>query len=214
MNCLSVNQTEEMITYIAENMIKKEAELCELDGKIGDGDHGIGIARGFRSVLAEMDNTHDDVKEVFANAGFEMMNSMGGASGIVFSSIFLGSMTESPADSLTVSNLKSYLESGLARVKKKGGAQLGDKTMIDAFEPAVEQLKSYTGEDLLEAFSILAKAADQGAENTKNYVAKFGRAKFLGERSLGSIDAGAVSVSLIFKFGNEYLLKSKEESNV
>ncbi|MGX2945598.1 dihydroxyacetone kinase subunit DhaL [Enterococcus alishanensis] len=214
MNCLSVNQTEEMITYIAENMIKKEAELCELDGKIGDGDHGIGIARGFRSVLAEMDNTHDDVKAVFANAGFEMMNSMGGASGIVFSSIFLGAMTESPVDSLTVSNLKNYLENGLARVKKKGGAQWGDKTMIDAFEPAVEQLKSYTGEDLVEAFSILAKAADQGAENTRNYVAKFGRAKFLGERSLGSVDAGAVSVSLIFKFGNEYLLKSKEESNV
>lgn len=213
MNKLSVSQTEAMIAFIAKNMIAKEAELCELDGKIGDGDHGIGIARGFQSVLEELKNSHADVQSVFANVGFEMMNSMGGASGIVFSSIFLGAMTEPASAELTVSVLKTYLANGLARVKKKGGAQLGDKTMIDAFEPAVEKLNDYSGDDLVEAFSLLATAASQGAEATKNYVAKFGRAKFLGDRSLGSVDAGAVSVSLIFKFGYDYLQEETENSN-
>lgn len=202
---LSVTETKELLCYIAEQMIEKESYLCELDGKIGDGDHGIGIARGFQSVLTELENDHENVKDVFTNAGMAMMNSMGGASGIIFSAMFLGAMTEAADEQLTVASLKAYLNNGLARIKQKGGAKLGDKTMIDAFEPAVDALNAYDGESLTIAFQLMQQEAEAGAEKTKAYVAAFGRAKFLGERALGFSDAGATSVSLIFTYGNEHL---------
>lgn len=205
MKKLSVAGTKGLLTHISEQMIEKESYLCELDGKIGDGDHGIGIARGFRSVLIELENEHTNVKDVFTNAGMAMMNSMGGASGIIFSAMFLGAMKEDADVQLTVTNLKKYLTNGLERIKQKGGAKLGDKTMIDAFEPAVDALNAYEGDSLITAFRLMQQEAETGAEKTKDYVAAFGRAKFLGERSLGFCDAGATSVSLIFMYGNDYL---------
>lgn len=202
---LSLAETKGLLSYIAEQMIEKESYLCELDGKIGDGDHGIGIARGFQSVLSEMEKEQDNVQTLFTNAGMAMMNSMGGASGIIFSAMFLGAMTEDSSEQLTVVNLKRYLANGLVRIKQKGGAKLGDKTMIDAFEPAVAALNSYEEEDLTIAFERMRLAAKDGVEKTKEYAAAFGRAKFLGERSLGFCDAGATSVYLIFNYGHEYL---------
>lgn len=202
---LSLAETKGLLSYIAEQMIEKESYLCELDGKIGDGDHGIGITRGFQSVLSEMEKEQDNVQTLFTNAGMAMMNSMGGASGIIFSAMFLGAMTEDAAEQLTVVNLKRYLANGLVRIKQKGGAKLGDKTMIDAFEPAVAALNSYAEEDLTIAFERMRLAAKDGVEKTKEYAAAFGRAKFLGERSLGFCDAGATSVYLIFNYGHEYL---------
>lgn len=207
MNELSLTETKQLISYIAKKMTEQENFLCELDGKIGDGDHGIGIARGFQSVLKEMENDHEHVTEVFTNAGMAMMNSMGGASGIIFSAIFLGALSEDAASQLTVANLRAYMNNGLARIKKKGGAKLGDKTMIDAFEPAVEALNDYEGENLKTAFQLMKQEADAGVDKTKDYVAAFGRAKFLGERSLGFCDAGATSVSLIFTYGYDYLAR-------
>lgn len=205
---LSVKQTQKMITYIAENMIEQETLLCELDGKIGDGDHGIGIARGFQAVTQEMKNDFSTINEVFQQSGFALMNSMGGASGIIFSSLFLGCLGESKQETeLDISVLKRYFRNGLERIKQKGGASLGDKTMLDAFEPAVLSIEANEQKELADVVQKAAKAAQAGVEATKNYAAKFGRAKFLGERSIGFCDAGAMSVALIFRFAAEYLEK-------
>ena len=205
---LSIKQTQHMLKYIADHMIEQEVLLCELDGKIGDGDHGIGIARGFQAVSEEMLKDFFTINELFQQAGFALMNSMGGASGIIFSSIFLGALSDTKQETeLNISVLQRYFRNGLERIKQKGGAELGDKTMLDAFEPAVISIEGNKQEELNEVFRKAALAAQLGVEATKNYAAKFGRAKFLGERSIGHCDAGAKSVALIFGFASEYLEK-------
>lgn len=203
---LSIKQTQEMLKYIAVHMIEQETLLCELDGKIGDGDHGIGIARGFQAISQEMEKDFSSINELFQQAGFALMNSMGGASGIIFSSIFLGGLGNSEQETaLDLLIVQQYFRNGLERIKQKGGASLGDKTMLDAFEPAILSIEASDKEELDKVFQQAAQAAQEGVEATKNYVAKFGRAKFLGERSIGHCDAGAMSVALIFRFAADYL---------
>lgn len=214
MKILSVGETQQLLIFIARQMVDKEDYLCELDGKIGDADHGIGIARGFQAVEAAMENQFLTINEVFSQAGFALMNAMGGASGIIFSSMFLGALADPKEEQeLTVGLLKRYLKNGLIRIKEKGGASIGDKTMLDAFEPAVEKVQDYDGTDLYEVTLLAAKAAEEGAEKTKQYIAKFGRAKFLGERAVGFYDAGAVSVAFIFRFATTYL-ENKQEGEI
>lgn len=134
-----------------------------------------------------------------------MMNSMGGASGVIFSAIFMGIAQQPKEDTLSLDAFIGMCESGLKKIKVVGKAKKGDKTMIDALEPAVEAMKKAPKDcGFPELLHIAYESALQGVEDSKGYIAKFGRAKFLGERALGHEDAGAVSVSIIFKSMSEY----------
>ena len=144
------------------------------------------------------------IREIFGGLGMAMMNSMGGASGVIFSAIFLGILKQPEQEKLDAELLRGMCESGLKRIKSAGGADEGDKTMIDALAPAVRAMEESEEREIEELLKTAWKVAAEGAENTKNYTAKFGRAKFLGERSLGYEDAGAVSVSIIFQSMYEY----------
>lgn len=103
-------------------------------------------------------------------------------------------------------------EKSLIAIQKRGGARLGDKTMVDALAPAVEALKEHAGEGLLEMMKAAEYAAKQGVENTKQYIAKYGRAKSLLERAIGYQDAGATSVYLIFQGMREFIEGSMENN--
>ncbi|MGI6501163.1 MAG: dihydroxyacetone kinase subunit DhaL [Anaerostipes sp.] len=211
MKKLNVGQTIEMMSYVADKMIESKKLLCEIDGKIGDGDHGLGIERGFMAVKDFLsEKTPETIYDIFSGAGMAMMNSMGGASGVIFSAMFMGVIQQPKEEVLSPKAFVGMCENGLKRIKLAGKAQKGDKTMLDALEPAVDAMKQVSEDcGFEELFDVAYQAALQGVEDTKKYTAKFGRAKFLGDRSLGCEDAGATSVSIIFGSMSEYVSRCK-----
>ena len=208
MKTLTTEQTTDMIIYTCDAIIRNKSYLTEADSKIGDGDHGIGMSGGMEKAKAALkaNRPFPDVNSVFKITGMTMLNSMGGASGVIFGSMFLSgtkgmeAITELDGDSLT-----KIMRSSLEAIKTRGEAQVGDKTMVDALEPAVIAMEKGDKEDLIQLLADANKAALQGVENTKNYIAKFGRAKSLFERAIGYQDAGATSVSIIFAAMHEYV---------
>ncbi len=197
-----------MLLYIADKIIAKKPYLTEIDSAIGDGDHGIGMAGGMRKVkkklLAMQGET--DVYKLFEAAGTEMLMSMGGASGVIFGSLYLaGAKGTKAQDFLKAEDLACMERRSLEAIQERGKAVKGDKTMVGALLPAVEALEKNKEETLLQALQAAETAALQGVEDTKGYMAKFGRAKSLLERAVGHQDAGATSVWLIFQGMREFV---------
>ncbi len=197
-----------MLLYIADKIIAKKPYLTEIDSAIGDGDHGIGMAGGMRKVkkklLAMQGETN--VYKLFEAAGTEMLMSMGGASGVIFGSLYLaGAKGTKAQDFLKAEDLARMERRSLEAIRERGKAVKGDKTMVDALLPAVEALEKNKEETLLQALQAAETAALQGVEDTKGYMAKFGRAKSLLERAVGHQDAGATSVWLIFQGMREFV---------
>lgn len=214
MDKLNINQVKEMILYIAQEIIDNKAYLTEVDQKIGDGDHGIGMETGFTNVKNTIEQKqYASINDLFRDVGMAMLNSMGGASGVIFSAIFLGGQKDSgKEDKLTADEFAKMMEKSLNMIKRRGKAELGDKTMVDAFEPAVRAMADYSAgnKDFGGMLSAGELAAEQGMLATKNYVARFGRAKSLMERSIGCQDAGATSVYLMFRAMRKWAEKQKE----
>ncbi len=197
-------ETSGLIRFVASKMITSEPELTRLDMAVGDGDHGIGMQRGFTAVetlLAGTPEPADDIGALLTRVGTELMSSMGGASGAIFGTMFrAGGKSVAGERELTTPLLTRFLVNGLEAVRQRGGAKPGDKTMVDALAAAVETAQSLGSEPLGSALPKIAEAAHRGAEKTKEMVAVFGRAKSLGERSIGHPDPGAVSMYLILSF--------------
>jgi dihydroxyacetone kinase-like protein len=175
--------------------------LSRLDSFGGDGDHGTTMLRGMAILEKTIeDSTAGDVKTLLSDVGWAVMGVDGGATGPLFGTFFNG-MSEAAADTIDAATLAAMFEAGLAAVRGLTQAKPGDKTMIDALVPAVEAARAAAdaGDDVAAALEKAAEAAAQGAEATKGMKAAFGRAKNIGEKSIGNPDAGATSVSLIFK---------------
>lgn len=205
---LTAEDAREMLIYIADKVIAKKPYLTEIDSAIGDGDHGIGMAGGMKKARAKLLRMkgEENVYAIFEAAGKAMLLSMGGASGVIFGSLYLaGARDTEPAASITAGELAKMERKSLAAIKERGKAEVGDKTMVDALTPAVEAMEANSGKGLLEMMKAAEEAARQGVEDTKNYVAKFGRAKSLMERAIGYQDAGATSVWLIFQGMREFI---------
>ena len=205
---LNVEDTRNMLLYVADKIIANKPYLTEVDSAIGDGDHGIGMAGGMQKAkkkLLKMEN-EQNVYQVFETAGQAMLMSMGGASGVIFGSLYLaGAKGMEAKEILTAQDIAEMEEKSLLAIQKRGGAKPGDKTMVDALAPAVDALKEHVEEGLLEMMKAAEEAARQGVENTKQYIAKYGRAKSLLERAIGYQDAGATSVYLIFQGMREFI---------
>lgn len=187
--------------------------LSKLDTEIGDGDHGFSIANGFKHIYDNLEIfAKDGIGDLLKRCGFEIIKVVGGASGAVFGTFFTGqasyySKNLSGKESLNLEDITHMLGEAMEQIKKRGNAEAGDKTMIDAFEPALNELyKSVEdGLSLSEAFEKAAEKAKEGAESTKSMVAKCGRAKYVGERGVGFIDPGSMSTALIFRVIADYL---------
>lgn len=205
---LSAEDTRNMLLYVADKIIANKPYLTEVDSAIGDGDHGIGMAGGMQKAkkkLLKMQG-EENAYHLFETAGEAMLMSMGGASGVIFGSLYLaGAKGMEPKGVITAEDLAAMERKSLAAIQERGGAQVGDKTMVDALAPAVEALEANSGKGLLEMLKATEEAARCGMENTKKYVAKFGRAKSLLERAIGHQDAGATSVYLIFQGMREFV---------
>lgn len=200
---MKTSEVKAMVLYVADAVIASKPYLTEVDSKIGDGDHGIGMEIGFKKVKDTVGGKeYGTVVDLFRETGMAMLNSMGGASGVIFSSIFLGGMKGAEKkDEIDPMYLAEYFVRSLEAIKARGKAQIGDKTMVDAFEPACLAMKAAAEEglDFADCFAKAEAAAEAGLESTKDMVAKFGRAKSLMERAVGFQDAGATSVHIIFK---------------
>ncbi|MCA9969726.1 MAG: dihydroxyacetone kinase ADP-binding subunit DhaL [Anaerolineales bacterium] len=175
--------------------------LTQLDAAIGDADHGTNMDRGFRKVIEKLPSVADkDIGNVLKTTGMTLISSVGGASGPLYGTFFMRSgMAMASKESLTDEDLVNLLQSGVDGVVQRGRAQLGDKTMFDAWSPAIEALRAALadGDGTLAALEKAVAAAEQGMKDTIPLQAKKGRASYLGERSKGHQDPGATSTYLI-----------------
>lgn len=184
---LTVEIVNRWMELFYEKISEKKAYLSELDTPIGDGDHGNNMMRGMQGVkdgLEKLENP--DLKETFKAIAMALISKVGGAAGPLYGTAFL-EMAKNCEESQAPADLFRYALDG---IKKRGGASVGDKTLVDVWTPVVDNL----GKD-----ELVVEVVQKAAEGTKNLVAKKGRASYLGERSAGHLDPGAVSSCYLFE---------------
>jgi len=196
-----------IIRNIRDTMEAQKYYLSKIDTQIGDGDHGFNMSQGFNHVCAKMEEFEkEEIGSLLKKCGLEMIKAIGGAAGAIYGTFFTAQASYyrehlNGKQMLTPKDITEMLAEALNQIKKRGGAGVGDKTMVDALEPALNELRRglETGLNLSDMFETAAIKAAEGAENTKTMIAKHGRSKYVGERSLGLVDPGAVSMALTFK---------------
>jgi dihydroxyacetone kinase-like protein len=190
----------DMVIQVAAAVIENRAYLSEIDGKIGDGDHGVNMAKGFSMAAERIKNNDMSLSDALDTLGTVLITEIGGSMGPLYGVMFTQFAEAldkcSSIDARTFSAMLTY---GLDGVQSVGSAQVGDKTLLDALVPAIAAFNAATaaGKSFAQALDDLVMAAEKGRDSTKNMVAKVGRASRLGERSLGVQDAGATSCALI-----------------
>lgn len=214
MNVISQSQIIKWLEKTAKVVKDNKEYLTELDSAIGDADHGFNMERGFNKVMGKIDEflSTDDIGAILKNTGMTLISSIGGASGPLYGSFFLqaGAISVSKSE-LSLKDLKDAVEKGVEAVKARGRASVGEKTMIDVLDPALQSLNKSveTNESLETALSNMIDAADKGMKSTINMIARKGRASYLGERSIGHQDPGATSSYLILNALKEVVTSSK-----
>jgi dihydroxyacetone kinase-like protein len=196
---------EDWMKRFAAEVAENRAYLTKLDGAIGDGDHGTNMDRGMKKVLERLDATDgDDIGASLKAVGMALVSSVGGAAGPLYGTLFLqmGQATAGRSE-LDVAGFTEALDAGVQGVIKRGKAEPGDKTMLDALGPALEALRGAGDEDVAGALQRAAEAAREGMEATVPMVARKGRASYLGERSAGHQDPGATSSHLLLRTAAE-----------
>jgi dihydroxyacetone kinase-like protein len=187
-------------TVISENRVR----LSELDREIGDGDHGENLDRGFQAVKAKFDALADDATpgSALKLVATTLISTVGGASGPLLGTAYLkGAQAVGDATELDPAAVVAFLTAARDGVVMRGKAQVGDKTMIDAWTPAVDAAVAAAdaGKSCAEVLAAAADAAEAGAVATEPLVAHKGRASYLGDRAIGHRDPGAESSSLIIR---------------
>ena len=201
MPALTAAQAKSMLLSVARTVAAHKEFLCDADRQIGDGDHGISMANGFDAAAKELEaHEYSDVYQVFSTVGRTMIKVMGGASGIIFGLLFYAGAKNMPAKpEINETEFAEIFAKALAEIQAKGQAKPGDKTLIDGLTPTVQAMKdSLTrGAAFPKMLRAACRAAEEGMEASKKYIAKVGKAKTLGERAIGYPDAGCVSLTVI-----------------
>ncbi len=192
-------QLAAMIEAIARRISTEREALNRLDAALGDGDHGTSVSAAFIAAAEDIAMLNQPgAGDVWLAAAKAVMNRMGGASGAIFGSFFLKGVAAFRGKArMSKCDMDAVLMAGLQGVKTRGRANVGDKTMVDALEPAVKAF-AMAG-DFEAGWRSAAEAARIGADSTENLIARRGRAKYLGERAIGRIDAGATTVAIFFE---------------
>ncbi len=202
MNKLTTNHVMAIVRDMADVIISNEVYFCELDSVAGDGDFGMSVAKGFKVLLNEWDDlSTDSIGDFLKDSGMLITEYCGGASGPIWGSAFRAAGKNAKGkEEVSLAEFADLMEAAVAGIQKRGKAELGDKTLLDALIPTTVALREAAVSDLdfLTAFDLGAKAARDGAEKTKSMVAKKGRASYVGERSLNHPDAGAMALGIIF----------------
>ena len=206
---MSYRQVSDWISAFAAVIAENKEYLTELDSAIGDADHGINMNRGFQAVLGKLgEGDQADIGALLKTVGMTLVSTVGGAGGPLYGTLFLQMGTSAAGKSdLSGDDWAAALAAGVAGVQRRGKAELGDKTMIDALVPAVQAVTSALadGSTLDEALRRSAAAAQDGMTATIPLVARKGRASYLGERSANHQDPGATSSWLLLRTAAETL---------
>lgn len=205
MNDVSSSQRalERIVVTIARTAIDNEVRFSELDAVVGDGDFGFSLARGFERVLAELDGLDRPSPGAFLKRVAVILTSRcGGTSGPIWGTAFLrAGAALGERQELSAADVVAALRAGFTGICQRGGAALGDKTLLDALGPFIDtfeaELGAGTPAELREALERAAGSAEQAAEATASLVARRGRAAYTGERSRGALDPGAVAVAVM-----------------
>jgi len=182
-------------------MVGEEQRLTRADQAVGDGDHGIGMSRGFQAVSMQLEKVDfQTLDDLFGAVGRALLMSVGGAAGAIFGTLFIGGARKLAGQTTFDARvLATLLRAGLDAVQERGKAKVGDKTVVDVLEPAAVAAERVEAEELDQALLVVVAAAREGLENTKLLQARIGKARALGERSLGYVDPGALSITLILE---------------
>ncbi len=183
--------------------------LTELDAAIGDADHGINMDRGFGKVLEKLPAVKEkDVGTILKTVGMTLMSSVGGASGPLYGTFYMkAGMALAGKEEIDALGLVTFLEAGVEGIRQRGRAERSDKTMYDVWAPVLDEVRTAIdgGASVKDALARAVEAAEKGVEDTVPLQARKGRASYLGERSIGHRDPGAVSSCLMIRTLQEIL---------
>ncbi|CCV09910.1 dihydroxyacetone kinase subunit DhaL [Mesorhizobium sp. STM 4661] len=192
----------DIVLSLADRIIENRAYLSEIDGKIGDGDHGVNMAKGFGMAADRIRGNDMSLATAFDTLGTVLMTEIGGSMGPLYGVMFTQfAETIEKSSSIDARTFSAMLSNGLDGIQSIGSAKVGDKTLLDTLVPAIQAFDAAnaSGKPFPEALDALVVAAEKGRDSTRDLVAKIGRASRLGERSVGVLDAGATSCALILK---------------
>ena len=177
-----------------------EQELSDIDARFGDADHGLTMSKIAGAISGAVSASEGGIQSMLDDAAMAVME-LNGGSAVPLWSTWLDGLQEGAAegDEISIEGLKDMFAHALSALEDISGAKVGDKTMMDALIPATDAVGAYEGSDEAGLFAAAAAAAAEGAENSKNFVSKFGRAKSYGEQTIGTPDAGAVSMACFFR---------------
>ncbi len=209
----ALGRAELIVRVIAQTAVDNEKYFCELDAVVGDGDFGYSLARGFENVLSGWDQLeYEDAGGLLKKTAIVLTKRIGGTSGPIWGTAFLragGSLAGNPQPS--GDEVVAALRAAIDGVKQRGNSDLGDKTLLDALVPAVDELEAALEEGTATALERAASTARRSAEATEGMLAQRGRASYTGERSRASVDAGAVGVAVMFEAVSEAWRESELE---
>lgn len=209
---LDARGLRELLEAMAERIRQNREWLTELDAAIGDADHGINMDKGFTAVLERVKEDHD-ISKMLRDTGMVLLSTVGGASGPLYGTAFLrAAQVVAGKDRIAAADLPAVLEAALAGIKQRGRAERGEKTIVDALEPALDSLRSALeeGRGIGPALAAAVAAAEEGVAFTKTIRATKGRASYLGERSIGHQDPGATSCYLLLDTLHRYVDGGKQ----
>jgi phosphoenolpyruvate---glycerone phosphotransferase subunit DhaL len=203
MQSATLADIERVVLVMAETVMANEKYFGDLDAVVGDGDFGYSMSRGFELVVQDWDSfDRTDIATFLRKIAVVITSRVGGTSGPIWGTGFLRAATGAAgASTIDAEQIVAMLRAAVEGIKARGGAEIGDKTLLDALAPATDTIEEQaasgaTSAEVARAAAVTARAA---AEATRPMLAKRGRASYTGERSIGTLDAGAVAVAVLFE---------------
>lgn len=197
---MTKNEFAARLQHACAAVIAAEPELTEIDSKFGDADHGLTMTKIAKAISAAVDEAEGGIQSMLDDAAMAVMSLNGGSAVPLWNTWLDGMQEEAPeGDEIDVAGIQAIFAHAFEEIDDMSGAKVGDKTMMDALIPASEAVAAYEGSDENELFAAAAKAALEGAEASKQFVSKFGRAKSYGTKTIGTPDAGATSMAYFFQ---------------
>jgi len=215
---IRANGIIEFFKQVVEVMEKEKAYLCELDRKLGDGDHGVTMSIGWQAINEQLNNqlaNETDCGKISSTVGMTFLNAVGSSVGPLYATGFIrGGNAIKGKSELNDVDLTEFWTAFVNGVKERGKAEVGDKTIMDTLIPFGDELerKFATSQDFESAFEDAVLAGEKGMKSTTDLISKIGRSSRLGERSIGAQDPGATSAYLILSTFLEFLKQFKEKT--
>lgn len=213
MDRLSQQDVELIVRTMADVALENEEYFSKLDGVMGDADFGVSLAGGYKAVLKNWDSLdRTSIGSFLMKIATIIIANTGGCSGPIWGTMFMKCAAASKGKTeLTLEEIIAMLRSAIEGIKARGGAEIGDKTLLDALDPAVQALEKWEDPtDLPGAFQSAADAATAAIEGTREWTARRGRQSFTGDRSIGTLDPGIVAVATMM----QAIVKKLKESGI